>query len=114
MKPDYIKFLEDINASIDLINIYTADLVTVYDYEKDIETTDAVERRLGIIGEALMKAIKVEPSLNISDKARIVKLRHILVHDYNLITNATIWTIIKKDLVKLKEEVALILNDTNG
>ncbi len=105
MKPEVFKYLEDIKLSIDLIEKYTADLSMVIDYEKDAETIDAVERRLAIIGEALFKTLKIEPDLNISEKTKIIKLRHILVHEYNLVTNSTIWSIIKNDLLILKKEI---------
>jgi len=37
-------------------------------------------------------------------------LRHILVHDYDLIDDATIWKIIHSNLGKLKEEISKYLD----
>jgi hypothetical protein len=51
-------------------------LSTVEEYEKDMETTDADERRLAIIGEALFKAYKIEPEIQISNTKKIIVLRH--------------------------------------
>lgn len=70
MKTDVLKFLEDIRISIEAIERYTADLNSLADYESDEETIDAVERRIAIIGEALFKADKLDPSLQISDKIK--------------------------------------------
>ncbi|MCC6287886.1 MAG: DUF86 domain-containing protein [Chitinophagaceae bacterium] len=38
----------------------------------------------------------------IADKKKIIGLRHILVHDYDLIDDSTIWLIITKSLPVLK------------
>jgi uncharacterized protein with HEPN domain len=109
MKPEVLKYLEDINLSIQAIEKYISDLTTVEEYEKDMETIDAVERRLAIIGEALFKANKIEPKIEISNKKKIIALRHILVHEYDLISNSTIWQILKYNLPVLKTEISHLL-----
>lgn len=109
MRHEVRKYLDDIRKSIDAIENYTSDLSSVDNYTNDAETIDAVERRLAIIGEALFKANKLDPNLPIADKLRIIKLRHILVHDYDLITHSTIWLIIKNNLPLLKKQVQELL-----
>ena len=109
MKPEIFKYLEDINLSIQAIENYTSDLSTVDEYENDMETIDAVERRLAIIGEALFKADKIDPEIQLSNKKKIITLRHILVHEYDLISNSTIWQILKYSLPILKSEVSQLL-----
>jgi uncharacterized protein with HEPN domain len=109
MKPEILKYLEDVNLSIQAIENYISDLSTVEEYEKDMETIDAVERRLAIIGEAVFKADKIEPGIQISNKKKIIALRHILVHEYDLISNSTIWQILKNNLPILKSEVSQLL-----
>jgi uncharacterized protein with HEPN domain len=111
MRLEVLKYLEDIKLSIELIEKYVSDLMTLEEYEADDETIDSVERRLAIIGEAMSKADKLEPSLAITDKAKIIGLRHILVHEYNLISSEAIWKIIKTSLVILKPEVEKLLNE---
>lgn len=48
------KFLSDIITSIELIESFIKDLGTFDDYQKDLKTKGAVERHLGIIGEAVV------------------------------------------------------------
>lgn len=55
---------------------------------------DAIERRLAIIREALWKAIKLNRYILVTYQNKIIRLRRILVHDYNLIDDASIWKII--------------------
>jgi uncharacterized protein with HEPN domain len=57
------KFLSDILNSIELIEDFTKDLRSFADYQKDLKTKGAVERHLGIIGEAVSKFLK-EPKTN--------------------------------------------------
>lgn len=79
---------------------------SVEEYERDMKTIDAVERRLAIIGEAVFKAEKIEPEIKLSHKKKIIALRHILVHEYDLISNSTIWQILKYNLPILKKEIS--------
>lgn len=110
MKPEVLKYLEDIRLSIKAIERYIADIETANDYGHDQKTIDSVERRLAIIGEALFKANKIDTNLAISDKYKIIRLRHILVHEYDLITHSTIWEIIHNSLPILKQEVQSLLH----
>jgi len=109
MNPEVSKLLNDIYKSTTIIEAYLQNVTLLSVYKDDIKTVDAVERRLAIIGEALWKADKKDKTLNISNKARIISLRHILVHDYDLIEDATTWMICKKNIPILKNEVRSIL-----
>lgn len=46
----------------------------------NITITDAAEKRLAIIGEAVWKVTKNDNSIKISDYKKIISLRHILIH----------------------------------
>lgn len=109
MKPEVLKYLLDIKMSIESIERYTSDLKSKDDYAKDEETIDSVERRLAIIGEALFKADKLDNTIPISNKTKIIGLRHILVHEYDLVAHSVIWDIIQIHLPVLKKEVELLL-----
>lgn len=111
MKLEVLKYREDIAQSIAAIENYTSDLSSAEDYENDFETIDSVERRLSIIGEALFQINKRDTSIHITDKHKIIGLRHILVHSYELITNSTIWGIVQNNLPVLKKEEELLLKN---
>lgn len=49
------KFLSDIVNSIALIEDFTRDIKSFADYQSDLKTKGAVERHLGIVGEAVNK-----------------------------------------------------------
>lgn len=109
MKHDARKYLIDIQQSIDLINDHVSNISSFAAFEKDLKTIDAVERRLAIIGEALWKAQKLNETLNVTDSKKIIGLRHILVHDYDLIDAAIIWKILQQNIPVLKKEITAIL-----
>jgi len=49
------KFLSDIIQAINLIESFTSDITDYDNYIADLKTQSAVERQLGIIGEAVNK-----------------------------------------------------------
>lgn len=98
--------------SIDVIEFHIKSIHTFADYENNITITDAVERRLAVIGEAMNQINKKDKTILITNKSRIINLRHILIHEYDLIEDATIWNIIFNHLPILKNEVSILLNST--
>lgn len=110
MNLDILKLLQDIFDSVELIESHLQNTATLSIYRNDFKTIDAVERRLSIIGEALWKADKKDSTLNITNKKRIISLRHIIVHDYDLLESETIWLICKNQLPILKAEVEVYIN----
>jgi uncharacterized protein with HEPN domain len=55
------KYLSDILQSINLIESFTSDIKDYDNYFADLKTQSAVERQLGILGEALNKYDKLNP-----------------------------------------------------
>ena len=99
------KFLSDILNSIELIEDFTKNSKSFAEYEKDLKTKGAVERHLGIIGEAVNKFLK-EPNTNeLKNASQIISLRNRLIHSYDSIDDSIIWSIITRHLPPLKNEV---------
>ena len=99
------KYLSDILMAIDLIESFTIDIVDFNSYENDLKTQSAVERQLGIIGEALNKLKKSEESVEITNSKHIIAFRNRLVHAYDSIDNSIVWVILKRHLSKLKDDI---------
>jgi uncharacterized protein with HEPN domain len=104
------KYLSDILLAIELIEVFSKDIVDFNDYQKDLKTQSAIERQLGIIGEALNKLKKLEPSIEIENDQQIISFRNRLVHAYDSIDNSIVWAILRNHLGKLKIEVQGHLN----
>jgi len=103
------KYLSDILRSIELIEQFTATVNNYNDYSSDLKTQSAVERQLGIIGEAVNKFDKLFPEITLENARRIVGFRNRLIHSYDAVDSSMIWAIIKRHLDPLKAEVTEII-----
>ena len=97
--------MSDIIHSIELIEEFTKSINTFTQYENDLKTQSAVERHLGIIGEAVNQYDILNPNDSLVNARKIVGFRNRLIHTYDAIDPSMIWAIIKQYLQPLKEEV---------
>jgi len=97
--------LYDILHAIELIESFVSEVKDFKIFFADLKTQSAVERQLGIIGEAVNKFDKLFPDNQISDAGKIVGLRNRLIHTYDAVDPSIIWAIIKNHLAPLKAEV---------
>jgi uncharacterized protein with HEPN domain len=84
---------------------------SIEDYESNDLMRSAVERQLITVGEALRRAVEVDPVIaaHISDTPQIISCRNFLVHNYPQIDSQEIWRIITTDLPLLLTEVRALL-----
>jgi uncharacterized protein with HEPN domain len=70
-----------------------------------------VERQLTIVGEALNRLMKIEPTIasTITDARQIIGLRNILVHGYDVVRHEVVWGILENDLSARTQEVDTLL-----
>ncbi len=99
------KFLSDISNSIELIETFTKGLKSFAEYQKDLKTKGAVERHLGIIGEAVNKFLKESKTNDLENAAQIISLRNRLIHSYDNVDDSIIWSIVTRYLRPLRDEV---------
>jgi len=91
MEIEIKKNLFDIQESIDSIEKYLGDKRDFKVYTADKMLRRAVEREFEIIGEAMNRIEKLDPSLNISSKKQIINMRNRVIHGYDKIDNEIIW-----------------------
>lgn len=99
------KYLFDIILAIELIDEFMVGIESFEEYEKDIKTMSAVERQLGIIGEAVTQFRKLKPDKEINHVRQIIDFRNRLIHAYFNVDATIVWKILKTHLPILKEEV---------
>lgn len=106
MQPDAAALLWDARRSGRLVQQFIADR-TVDEYVDDVLVTSAVERQMAIIGEALNRLSKADPdtAATITDLARIVGFRNILVHGYTTVDSYLVWQLAINHLPKMLAEV---------
>ncbi len=99
------KYLSDILQAIQLIESFTAQTKDYSSYIADIKTQSAVERQLGILGEAVNKFDKLNRKHPLENTHQIIGFRNRLIHTYDAIDQTIIWAIIKNYLEPLKSEI---------
>ena len=99
------KYLSDIQYAISLIENFLENTGDFFAYQSDYKTQSAVERQLGIIGEAVNKLRQEENSVILSQTKQIVDFRNRIIHSYDSIDAAIVWTILKNHLPVLKQEI---------
>ncbi|MFP4501310.1 MAG: DUF86 domain-containing protein [Candidatus Hydrogenedentota bacterium] len=84
---------------------------TLDELRNDRAFRSAVERELQIIGEAAIMLEKVAPDLvsRITEHARIVRFRHILVHGYDKIDRDILWNVLQSKLVIMTSDIDRLL-----
>lgn len=71
----------------------------------------AIERQVGIIGEAMSRILSLVPDISITNARNIKGTRNYIVHAYDSLQPYTIWGIVINDIPKLKKEIVLLLNE---
>ncbi len=105
------KYLSDILQAIESIESFTTDITEFDDYLSDLKTQSAVERQLGIIGEAINKFEKLFPDITLSNSRKISGFRNRLIHAYDAIDPSIVWAIIRNHIGPLKHEIITKLKE---
>ncbi len=104
------KYLSDILQAIELIEAFSLETSSFSAYQSDLKTKSAIERQLGIIGEAVNKFSKEIEDFELTHARLIVDFRNRLIHNYDNLDDSIIWAILKNHLPVLKSEVEDGLN----
>ncbi|MBR0244372.1 MAG: DUF86 domain-containing protein [Bacteroidaceae bacterium] len=105
--------LEHILTSID--NIFDfADGKSITDLSDNKMLFFAVVKNIEIIGEAAHKLTDAFKNQHQEVPwPYIIKMRHVLVHDYYQISVREVWKVIREDLGPLRQQIASYLSDTD-
>jgi uncharacterized protein with HEPN domain len=110
MQLEALKHLYDMRQACRLLADFVAGK-TFDDYSTDALLRSAVERQLMIVGEALNRLKKIEPTAaaSITDARQIIAFRNILVHGYDIVRDEVVWGILETDLSTLTRDVETLL-----
>jgi uncharacterized protein with HEPN domain len=110
MENDIKVWLYDILQSIEEIEKYFAGKPKLFEsFKQDGKTKRAVERNLEIIGEAMDRILKKDPSFQLPNARKIVDTRNRISHGYDTVSDDIIWGIVINHLPKLKEDISKLL-----
>lgn len=106
------KTLTDIREAISNIELFCESRVKEYQtFCEDRCFRSAVQWEIAIIGEAMNRILKAEPSIPITSARRIVNTRNYLIHGYDSLRPDLIWAIVINHLPLLKTEVDRLLEE---
>ena len=100
------KLLLDIRKATEEIEDFTAGK-SFSDFQKDRGLQLIIERELEIIGEALNRLLRIVPDLEkkIPETHRIIGLRNIITHGYDILEYEILWDIIENKVSQLQEKL---------
>ena len=103
-------YLFDIKQACDEIAEFTHDM-SYEEYSGNAMVKAAVERKFLMIGEALIRLKRENPEIlkTITDHEKIIGFRNVLVHGYDIIDDATVWSAVKDSMPTLRQEVESLL-----
>ena len=106
------KYLQDVLTAIDEICFFMESRPREYAvFCEDLLFRRGVERNIEIMGEAMNKALKLNPKLPITNSRKIVDTRNFVVHAYDSLKPDLLWGIVINHLPLLKKEIETILNN---
>lgn len=104
------KYLNDIIDSIEEIDEASIRFGKSYAvFDQDVVFRKFVERNLEIIGEAMNRILKIDPSISITAARKVVDTRNYVIHAYDSLKSDILWAIVINHLPLLKEEVAQLI-----
>ena len=110
MQPRSLKLLEDIRDAAGFIR-YAARGKSIDDYRSDRVLRQAIERNFEIIGEAIRRLAQHDPeaAARIGDYRQIIAFRNVLIHGYDLVDHALVWSAIESQVPALLRDVEALL-----
>ena len=104
------KLLSDVLISCENIEVYMLGCDSYKEFDEDVFLQHSIERNIEIFGEALKNVRNIYPAIEISRLNEIINTRNKLIHGYDSIDNAIIYTIVIKHIPVLKEEVTRLID----
>ncbi len=111
MKDEVLAHLHDIVQAGNAVKKFV-DGRSIDDYTSDEQLRSAVERKCEIMGEALNRIHRDEPTLlqHIRDHRDIISFRNILIHGYDTIDDLIVWGVIEEGLDNLIKDAETLLH----
>jgi uncharacterized protein with HEPN domain len=110
MQPQSPKLLEDIRDAAAFIR-EVAKGKSLADYDSDRILRHAIERNFEIIGEAIKRLAQhdAKTAARINDYRQIIAFRNVLIHGYDLVDHALVWSTIENQIPILLRDVEALL-----
>ena len=113
MADEYIlKHLQDVLDAINELEGYFTDFPKRFDlFEKDGLRICAVERKTEIMGEAINRIRKKDPSFGIPNAKEIINTRNRIIHGYDSVETEFLWGLVVRHIPELKKDIERIIEN---
>lgn len=111
MVDEYIlKHLQDVLDAINDLESCFVDFPNRFDlFEKDIMRRCVVERKTEIMGEAINRIRKKDPSFEIPNAKEVINTRNRIIHGYDSVETEFLWGLVVRHIPKLKKDIEKII-----
>jgi len=107
---EILTFLQDILDAIADVESFFVDYPMRFDvFEKDYLRRSAVERKAEIMGEAMNRIKKTDPTIEIPNARDIIDTRNRIIHAYDNVRPEFLWGLVVRHIPELKKDVERIL-----
>lgn len=107
-----LKYLQDVLDAINDMESCFIGFPNRFDlFEKDIMRKCVVERKTEIMGEAINRIRKTDPSIVIPNARAIIDTRNRIIHSYDNVQADFLWSLVKRHIPELKKDIENILTD---
>lgn len=112
MADEYIlKHLQDVLDAIEELESFFVDYPRRFDvFEQDRLRIVAVERKTEIMGEAINRILKRDPSVVIPHAREIINTRNRIIHGYDSVETEFLWGLVIRHIPVLKKDVEAVIN----
>ena len=104
------KYLMDVLAACEEVESFFQEKI-FFDFQKDIMRQRAVERNVEIMGEAINRLLKHDPTIAIDSAKSIVDTRNRVIHAYDNVTPEFLWSLVINHIPKLHQDVQRLLGE---
>ena len=107
-----LTYLQDVLDAINDLQSCFVGFPNRYDlFEKDIMRICVVERKTEIMGEAINRIRKTDPTLEIPNARAIIDTRNRIIHAYDNVQPTFLWGLVIRHIPQLKIDIERIIAD---
>ena len=106
---EILTYLQDVLDAINDMESCFVDFPNRYDlFENDIMRKCVVERKTEIMGEAINRIRKSDPSVDIPNAKAIIDTRNRIIHAYDNVQPEFLWSLVVRHIPELKIDIERI------
>ncbi len=107
-----LKYLQDVLDAINDMQGCFIDFPNRFDlFKDDIMRKCVVERKVEIMGEAINRIKKIEPTLIIPNAKAVIDTRNRIIHSYDNVDAEFLWGLVIRHIPILKSDIENIIFD---